>query len=93
MPLELIRNEAAAPLPRQQFVNELKRLIRTWTEAKFGNDLETLLDRIQRLKQAHRIQVPSFKIERWFVWLENKTLHIRYGDSGEAQLFVKEVEA
>lgn len=93
MNLEVIKVETPTPLPKQQFVNELKRLITTWQENQF--DLETLCHRIQTLKQETRIQVPIFKIERWFVWMEQnpKVLYIRYGDSGDPQIIVKEVAA
>lgn len=93
MKLVINRYDTGVALPPQQFTIELKELINTHEEKKLS--IETLLENYEKLQQRTKINVPIFKMEKWNAWIDqqSRSLNIRFGEKGQPQLVIQEVES
>jgi hypothetical protein len=93
MTLEINRIDTGVRLPALQFTMDLKEIINRHKSLNLS--IETLLDNYRKLQQETKLNVPGFKIEKWYAWIDEqaRSLNIRFGEGGDPQLIIREVEA
>lgn len=79
-------------IPNNRFYDELKDIIRFGEFHYPKEGLSHIRDRIQKLKIQTKTNTPNFKIEMWYVHLQESILTIRFGHEGDPQITIKEID-
>ncbi|MFA6261061.1 MAG: hypothetical protein WC760_06315 [Bacteroidia bacterium] len=91
MNLELIQNPKATPIPSNVFRDNLMSYLkRRVTVSAKESQLAIIRDQIRDLLNRHRENSPNFKIEMWYLTIQDNELRIRFGHGELSQLTVRE---